>query len=69
MHLYHIPTNDVATEDIKVQLLSAENQEGEIADGFVASRLAPGADAPIHAPRQKQNSKTFKHLHSARQVK
>ncbi len=67
-NLYCISTNDVATEDIKVQLLSAQSRGGEVADSFVASRLAEGADKSIHAPLQKQNSKTFKHLHSIRQT-
>ncbi len=69
INTYYVPTNDVATQDITVKLLSAQNQWDEIADVFVASRLAPEADTLIHATRKNPNSKTFKHLHSARQAK
>ncbi len=53
-NLYYILTNDVATEDLTAQQLFAPNQGVEIANAYVASRLAPVADTLL----QRQSSKT-----------
>ena len=58
-----LTTNDVVTDDIATDLLSASERGKQIVHNFVEQRIIKRTE-PLYSTIKRQNSKTFKHLYS-----
>ena len=61
--LIALTTNDVVTDDIATDLLSASERGKQLVQNFVKQRIIKRTE-PIYSTIKRQNSKTFKHLYS-----
>ena len=63
-----ISTNDVARDDIREDLLTAQNRGTELLTKFVSNRLLPDAPEKFHDAIPKNKSKTFTNLNTVNVV-
>ena len=62
-HLLYLTTNDVATEDIKDALLTANTRGAELVRKYVSIRILE-RNISFFAPMKRQNFKTFSSLYN-----